>query len=278
MAIRVKTKPGAGITYQVGTQVAVVQSLIVLGTHESNYPDRNGNKQMKTRASIRFELPDSTYTTQDGETRCQNISSSYTLTLNEKSSLYPVVTAAINRKLTKEEQLDFPDLSSIVGKNLFIVIEKDAESGKYEIASYAPIPASMPTRALSTQPVVFDFEPDANGKINLPEHVADWVKEEIISSEEYQEYLQNAEKGVKPAPKAATPLPTVSTAPAAAVEAQKLVAAGLSPVPQAQTAATAAASGLPDLTNVPDHMKETVIKYWMEMEAAKQAAANAAAK
>jgi len=161
--------------------------------------------------------------------------------------------------LTKEEQEDFQDLSVILGRNILVVIEQDADTKRFSIASYAAMPAAMPSRALTSPSILFDFEPDATGTIKLPEGIPQWVTEEILSSEEYQEY--QSKRSVSTRVVNTAPLPTVSAAPAPKA----------APVVQAAPVAAAAVvdPGLPDLSQVPDHVKHLVMAH---LEAQRKAA------
>lgn len=197
--------------YPVGTQQAVVQSLIILGTHKVSY--NGGDPKEQKKVLVRFELPAHTYE-HDGVTKVKTITKSYTVSTNESSHMYKLIGAALGRNLTAQEQEDGYDYRELVGKNLFVVIEqyqkRDGNNG-FKIALEAPMPAAMPSVALSEQPVLFDLEPDAQGQIVLPVNVPKWVIEDITSSQEYQEWLT---KQAKAATGAGLPMPTVTAAPA----------------------------------------------------------------
>jgi len=269
---------GPGIEYQPGTHQAVLQGLVVLGTHKNPFHKPGSAKpgpESRTRILLKFELPDCVYEDSEGNPRCQAISQAYTLSLDDRSNLHGVVASALGRALTETEVEEGMDLEPLLGSNLFIVItegKKKDGSVKYDISSTAPIPQALPKRALSGSPILFDMSPDENGKICIPDDLPNWVKEDIMASEEYQEYLNSRPSGTRRTPAV---MPTVtSSVPKAAPKPVAIPEpddsnADLSPVTKASAAQPQAsaepAAGMPDLTNVPEYLRAQVIEAWLKM-------------
>lgn len=223
MAIALRKNQTTPTTYPTGTQHAIIQGIIVLGTHTD---ERYGGE--RNRCVIRYELPDSQIEIEDNGVKQmvpQFISQIYTVTLNEKGNLYRVVKAACRTRL--EELADDEDffLHELIGKNLFITIDKKKTSeGKerYSVGSETSLLGAVQPKELHRESLMFANEPDEHGIIHLPDGLPEWMKEEILTSTEYREWDTERNSKIQ----------------AVQVKAAGELTPGLKPAPSSQTATT----------------------------------------
>ena len=102
MSLTVSAKTSGGMEpIPGGTYLAVCNTLIDLG---DQYNEQYGKTQRKVL--IGWELPDETYE-KDGETRCRQISSRYTASLDNRGKLKPDLESWRGRVFTQEELAGF---------------------------------------------------------------------------------------------------------------------------------------------------------------------------
>lgn len=197
MAISITKKSGSSVTYPTGTQHAIIQGIIVLGTHTD---PRWGKTQ--SRCVIQYELPNSTIEVeQDGKQveLPQIISQTYTLSLYEKSKLYRVIKAACRERLEGLGDDDEFFLHELIGKNLQISIDlKKTKKGKdfYNVGDESELMEIIPRQELTRESIMFGNEPNEDGVIIPPQNVPSWMLDEITSSAEYVAWKEGREDAV----------------------------------------------------------------------------------
>lgn len=158
---------------------AVCYAAIDLGTQPSadpKYPDRR-------KVIYMFEVPEETIKI-DGEDMPRVISATYTVSLNEKGKLRPMLESWRGRPFTQDELNAF-DVSNVVGANCYLNITHTTKNGKTyaNIASVNPLPKGVTKVQSKLEHVKWSFE-DQGSKIVLPA-APDWILKKIMASTEY---------------------------------------------------------------------------------------------
>lgn len=180
MSLTVSAKTSGGMEpIPGGTYLAVCNTLIDLG---DQYNEQYGKTQRKVL--IGWELPDETYE-KDGETRCRQISSRYTASLDNRGKLKPDLESWRGRVFTQEELAGF-DLKNIVGANCMLNIIRDEYNGKTfsKVKAITPLPKGMPKAMLSAPATVIDLDTASLDDIDeLPTWIADIIKQSTTYKE-----------------------------------------------------------------------------------------------
>lgn len=181
---------------EAGAHAAVCDMVVDVGVQ----PSPGGQYAPKRNVILRFQIPSiRVEITQDGQTRDLPavISRTVGLSLNEKSTLYAMLTAWRGRSFTAEELKAF-DLSKVAGVPAFINVTHAAKGDRTyaNLTSIMPIPKGMPAPRLEGEALVYSTDAP-NGEIfaKLP----NWMQEKIANR------IVDAPKAHKPATAAPTP-------------------------------------------------------------------------
>ena len=157
--------------------------------------DEYGEKfdKVSRKCLLMWELDGVIYEDEDGQHN-RTISKTYTLSLNDKSSLRKDLRAWRGREFTDEELKRF-DLKNILGApcQLQIVHSKKGEKVYADISGIMSLPRTMPKPSGTQTPVYWDFEENEIGDgvwLMIPE----WVRKRIEASETYQ-YITQGQPG-----------------------------------------------------------------------------------
>lgn len=185
---------------EAGAYAAVCDMVVDLGVQ----PSPGGQFAPKRTVMLRFQIPEvRVEITKDGETKSLPavISRTVGLSLNEKSTLYGLLTSWRGRAFTPDELKKF-DLGKVAGKPAFVNVTHAVKGDRTyaNLTSIMPLPKSMTAPALEGEALVYSTDtPDAAVFDKLPAWVQDKISQRIVDAP-------------KPAPKAAP------AAAAAAVE------------------------------------------------------------
>lgn len=185
---------------EAGAYAAVCDMVVDLGVQ----PSPSGQFAPKRTVMLRFQIPEvRVEITKDGETKslAAVISRTVGLSLNEKSTLYGLLTSWRGRAFTPDELKKF-DLGKVAGKPAFVNVTHAVKGDRTyaNLTSIMPLPKSMTAPVLEGEALVYSTDtPDAAVFDKLPAWVQDKISQRIVDAP-------------KPAPKAAP------AAAAAAVE------------------------------------------------------------
>lgn len=185
---------------EAGAYAAVCDMVVDLGVQ----PSPGGQFAPKRTVMLRFQIPEvRVEITKDGETKSLPavISRTVGLSLNEKSTLYGLLTSWRGRAFTPDELKKF-DLGKVAGKPAFVNVTHAVKGDRTyaNLTSIMPLPKSMTAPALEGEALVYSTDtPDAAVFDKLPAWVQDKISQRIVDAP-------------KPVPKAAP------AAAAAAVE------------------------------------------------------------
>lgn len=160
-----------------GTHLARCVRVIDLGTQHSDFYEKDQHKVMLT-----FELPNELIEDKEGKQMPMLTSKEYTISLNEKSTLYSHLVSWRGKKFTDEELKAF-DVSKVVGAPCMLSITHSENKGK----TYANISGIMAVIKGQQHPdqvhpsIVYVIEDGLGGSYNeLPE----WVQTKIQKAKE----------------------------------------------------------------------------------------------
>ena len=185
---------------EAGAYAAVCDMVVDLGVQ----PSPGGQFAPKRTVVLRFQIPEiRVEITKDGETKSLPavISRTVGLSLNEKSTLYGLLTSWRGKAFTPDELKKF-DLGKVAGKPAFINVTHSVKGDRTyaNLTSIMPLPKAMPAPTLEGEALVYSTDtPDSTVFDKLPTWVQDKIANRIID-----------------APKAA---PKAAAKPAAAEEA-----------------------------------------------------------
>ena len=162
-----------------GVHAAICVGLFDLGT---SINEMFGNRAH--RVCITWEFPQiRIQLIKDGEILelPRQLSQLFTLSLSEKANLRKVLTSWRGRSFTDGELRGF-DLKAILGKPCSISILHDHKNGK----TYSKIGAVLPpmVKGIKAESPLLSYDFDVNGR-NIPEGVPQWIRNEIIKSDEW---------------------------------------------------------------------------------------------
>ena len=185
---------------EAGAHAAVCDMVVDLGVQ----PSPGGQFAPKRTVVLRFQIPSiRVEITKDGETKDLPavISRTVGLSLNEKSTLYALLTAWRGKSFTAEELKAF-DLSKVAGKPAFINVTHATKGDRTyaNLTSIMPIPKGMTAPQLEGEALVYSTDsPDVLMFAKLPT----WMQEKI-----HTRIVDAPKASAKPA----TPAPAVSEA------------------------------------------------------------------
>jgi hypothetical protein len=168
---------------EAGAYAAVCDMIVDLGVQ----PSPGGQYAPKRTVLLRFQIPEVRVEfTKDGETRSLPavISRTVGLSLNEKSTLYGLLTSWRGRAFTQDELKKF-DLGKVAGKPAFINVTHSVKGDRTyaNLTSIMPLPKSMTAPALEGEALVFSTDapnPDVFDK--LPTWVQDKIANRIVEA------------------------------------------------------------------------------------------------
>ena len=176
---------------EAGAYAAVCDMIVDVGIQ----PSPAGQYAPKRTVILRFQIPEiRVEITREGETveLPAVISRTLGLSLNEKSTLYGLLTSWRGKAFTPEELKKF-DLSKISGKAAFVNITHSVKGDRTyaNLTSIMPLPKAIPAPVMEGEALVYSTDsPDPAVFAKLP----NWMQEKI------QNRIVDAPK---PAPKAA---------------------------------------------------------------------------
>lgn len=173
-----------------GTYVARCYSMVHMGTVKESYmgEDKNVNKVRLT-----FELPTEmkVFKEENGE-QPQVISKEFTLSLGDKSNLRAFLNSWRGKALTEDECKSF-DIAVLAGKacTLSIIHKTSKVSGKTyaDISSIGGVMKGMQVPDLINPQMVFSV---SNFDQVAFDSFPDFIKDKIVSSQEYQAILKTS--------------------------------------------------------------------------------------
>jgi hypothetical protein len=170
-----------------GMQQAVCYAIYDIGTQP-----QQGNFPSRPKVLFCWEVPSERIDIeQDGKTvnLPRAISQKYTLSLNEKGNLRPMLESWRGRKFTAEE-LDGFDVGKVIGANCLLnIVHANGKGDKAtrvyaNVASVNPLAKGMAKLQPENPTVVFSMG-DFNGPVTIPEHTPEWIHDLITQSDEY---------------------------------------------------------------------------------------------
>lgn len=164
-----------------GTHIARCIRLIQIGTLETPFGSSN-------KIQLEWELPEELYEFKQGEgEKPFKVSAKYTLSLADKSNLYPIVEGIVGD--IPEDVRDSFDVEELVGKESLITI-KHAESkkgSKYAlVASTAPLMKSQKAPEAINPLQILTYE---KWNKDLFNSLPDFIKDEMKGTPEYKKHF-----------------------------------------------------------------------------------------
>jgi hypothetical protein len=150
-------------------------------------PSPGGQFAPKRTVVLRFQIPEiRVEITKEGETKSLPavISRTVGLSLNEKSTLYALLTSWRGRAFTPEELKKF-DLSKICGKPAFINITHSVKGDRTyaNLTSIMPLPKAIPAPVMEGEALVYSTD-EPNGALfdKLPGWMQDKIAARIVDA------------------------------------------------------------------------------------------------
>lgn len=172
MAISKIFKPGKGVDIPVGSQIAIVQSIIHLGTQRTEY---EGNVSYKDQILFTFELPE--FVLENGHS--VTLSKTETNTSGIKGNLTKLLTAINGGKKLTDDGLDLEDA---IGKPLMLTVGV-TKTGNSKIEGYTSIHDNLKKTLkplIGTPRLLLDVEEISAKELSeLPEWVQKIINERI---------------------------------------------------------------------------------------------------
>lgn len=180
-----------------GAYAAVCDMVVDLGIQASP----GGQFAPKRTVVLRFQIPEiRVEITKDGETKSLPavISRTVGLSLNEKSTLYALLTSWRGKQFTPDELKKF-DLSKIAGKPAFINVTHSVKGDRTyaNLTSIMPLPKSVPAPVLEGEPLVFSTD---TADPFVFDKLPTWMQDKISSR-----IIEMPKPIAKPNPKPAAP-------------------------------------------------------------------------
>ncbi len=168
---------------EAGAYAAVCDMVVDLGVQ----PSPGGQFAPKRTVVLRFQIPEiRVEITREGETKSLPavISRTVGLSLNEKSTLYALLTSWRGRAFTPEELKKF-DLSKIAGKPAFINITHSVKGDRTyaNLTSIMPLPKAIPSPVMEGEALVYSTDaPDPSIFLQLPTWMQDKIAARIVDA------------------------------------------------------------------------------------------------
>jgi hypothetical protein len=168
---------------EAGAYAAVCDMVVDLGVQ----PSPGGQFAPKRTVVLRFQIPEiRVEITKDGETKSLPavISRTVGLSLNEKSTLYALLTSWRGRAFTPEELKKF-DLGKIAGKPAFINVTHSVKGDRTyaNLTSIMPLPKAIPAPVMEGEALVYSTDaPDPAIFLQLPTWMQDKIAARIVDA------------------------------------------------------------------------------------------------
>lgn len=179
MSLIIKNNGGGSKPLEPGTYMAVCCGLIDIGWQ---YSEQFGSSSPKV--VIMWEIPDEKIVI-DGEEKSRVISSTYTMSLNEKANLRKTLSAWRGKDFTAEELKGF-NLASILGVPCMLNIAQRESTGKTFVSGVMQPPKGTKKPKGTMAPILFDLDNDPLEKM---ETLPAWIQDTIKKSETYKDRL-----------------------------------------------------------------------------------------
>ena len=162
---------------EAGAHAAICDMIVDVGIQ----PSPGGQYAPKRTVILRFQIPSiRVEITKDGETKDLPavISRTVGLSLNEKSTLYALLTAWRGKSFTAEELKSF-DLSKVAGKAAFINVTHATKGDRTyaNLTSIMPMPKGMTAPVLEGEALVYSTDAP-NGA--MFDKLPTWMQEKIV--------------------------------------------------------------------------------------------------
>jgi hypothetical protein len=168
---------------EAGAYAAVCDMVVDLGVQ----PSPGGQFAPKRTVVLRFQIPEiRVEITREGETveLPAVISRTVGLSLNEKSTLYALLTSWRGKAFTPEELKKF-DLGKIAGKPAFINVTHSVKGDRTyaNLTSIMPLPKAIPAPAMEGEALVYSTDaPDPAIFLQLPTWMQDKIAARIVDA------------------------------------------------------------------------------------------------
>jgi hypothetical protein len=168
---------------EAGAYAAVCDMVVDLGVQ----PSPGGQFAPKRTVVLRFQIPEiRVEITREGETKSLPavISRTVGLSLNEKSTLYALLTSWRGKAFTPEELKKF-DLGKIAGKPAFINVTHSVKGDRTyaNLTSIMPLPKAIPAPVMEGEALVYSTDaPDPAIFLQLPTWMQDKIAARIVDA------------------------------------------------------------------------------------------------
>jgi hypothetical protein len=168
---------------EAGAYAAVCDMVVDLGIQ----PSPGGQFAPKRTVVLRFQIPEiRVEITREGETveLPAVISRTVGLSLNEKSTLYALLTSWRGKAFTPEELKKF-DLGKIAGKSAFINVTHSVKGDRTyaNLTSIMPLPKAIPAPVMEGEALVYSTDaPDPAIFLRLPTWMQDKIAARIVDA------------------------------------------------------------------------------------------------
>jgi len=168
---------------EAGAYAAICDMVVDVGVQ----PSPGGQFAPKRTVVLRFQIPEiRVEITKDGETKSLPavISRTVGLSLNEKSTLYALLTSWRGKAFTPEELKKF-DLGKIAGKPAFINVTHSVKGDRTyaNLTSIMPLPKAIPAPVLEGEALVYSTDaPDGVIFDKLPTWMQDKIAARIVDA------------------------------------------------------------------------------------------------
>ena len=168
---------------EAGAYAAVCDMVVDVGVQ----PSPGGQFAPKRTVVLRFQIPEiRVEITKDGETKSLPavISRTVGLSLNEKSTLYALLTSWRGKAFTPEELKKF-DLGKIAGKPAFINVTHSVKGDRTyaNLTSIMPLPKAIPAPVMEGEALVYSTDaPDPAIFLQLPTWMQDKIAARIVDA------------------------------------------------------------------------------------------------
>lgn len=173
-----------------GTHIARCVSLIHIGTVKTDW---QGQEKWVDKIRLGFELSSELHVFKEGEeAKPFTVSKEYTLSLGDKSNLYPIVKGIVG-DIPEDVRFSF-DIEELIGKPCLLTIShKDSQNGKFvSIDTASPLMKGMTAPEQVNKSVVLTYEKWDKELFNsLP----DFIKDKMKGSRQYESMFKSENEG-----------------------------------------------------------------------------------
>jgi hypothetical protein len=134
-----------------------------------------------------FEIPEERITV-DGKDLPRGISTTFTLSLGDKSKLRPALESWRGRPFTTDELNGF-DITKVLGANAYLNVTHAVKGDKTyaNITTINPLPKGLPKRSPENKLVEWSVCNQPAGPIKVPDTLPQWIISKVMLSDEYIE-------------------------------------------------------------------------------------------